>query len=107
MHTASIIAIYAVIVLIGGIIGYTSAKSTMSLAMAIPAAAILGYCAYLMSSKPVEALWGSLIVGVILDLVFTMRYVKTKKSMPAIPMMILSLGVVILSAMKLAHFGRA
>ncbi|PIG92567.1 TMEM14 family protein [Gloeocapsopsis sp. IPPAS B-1203] len=98
MNTAIIAAIaYGIIALIGGIIGYTQARSTASLISGIISGLLLfaGAVLYLQGQA-----WGftlALIVTAILVIVFTIRFAKTRKFMPA--GLMLTLGVLTLIIM--------
>lgn len=98
MNIAIIAAIaYGIIAMIGGIIGYAQARSTPSLLSGIISGLliILGVVIYLQGHA-----WGftqALVVVAILIVVFTIRFVKTRKFMPAGLMLLL--GVVTLAMM--------
>ncbi|MUL38427.1 TMEM14 family protein [Gloeocapsopsis dulcis] len=100
MNIAIIAAIaYGIIALIGGIIGYTQARSTASLISGIISGLLLvaGGVLYLQGQA-----WGftlALAVTAILVIVFTIRLVKTRKFMPA--GLMLTLGVLTLVMMVL------
>ncbi len=98
MNVAIIAAIaYGIIAIIGGIIGYTQARSTASLISGIVSGLLLiaGGVFYLQGQA-----WGfllALVVTAILVVVFTIRFVKTRKFMPA--GLMLTLGVLTLVIM--------
>jgi len=98
MNIAIIAAIaYGIIALIGGITGYIQARSIASLISGIISGLLLlaGAVFYLQGQA-----WGftlALIVTAILVIVFTIRFVKTRKFMPA--GLMLTLGVLTLIVM--------
>lgn len=98
MNIAVIAAItYGIIAIIGGIIGYVQARSIPSLLSGIISGLliILGVVFYLQGQA-----WGfvqALAVIAVLVVVFTVRFVKTRKFMPAGLMLLL--GVVTLVIM--------
>ncbi|MBE9189281.1 hypothetical protein IQ230_02630 [Gloeocapsopsis crepidinum LEGE 06123] len=98
MNIAIIAAIaYGIITIVGGIIGYTKARSTASLISGIISGLLLfaGAILYLQGQA-----WGftlALITTAILVVVFTIRFVKTRKFMPA--GLMLTLGVLTLIIM--------
>ncbi|MGJ3246241.1 MAG: TMEM14 family protein [Elainellaceae cyanobacterium] len=97
MTVGTIAAIaYGVLALVGGIIGYTKAKSLPSLISGVISGALLilgGTIAGL------GANWGmalSMVVTAILVIVFVVRLTKTRKFMPAGLMVIVGVAVFIL-----------
>lgn len=71
--------IYIVLLVIGGLIGYLKAKSTVSLATSIAAAAVLSLCALRLIFQEYVAD----LVLIILMVVFAIRLAKTRKFMPS------------------------
>ena len=70
--------IYIGLLLIGGVIGYLKAKSQVSLIMSLAFAGLLALCALRLFVPGVEyALLGILVI------VFSIRFAKTRKFMPA------------------------
>ena len=100
-HMVLLFWAYAAIVLIGGIMGYASAKSTASLMGAIPAAILIGGAAYTMDDHRTIALTLGLVVSAVLAVFFVFRYRKTKKAMPAVPMILISDIVALAAAYEL------
>ena len=95
MTPETILWIYIVLLVIGGLIGYLKAKSKISLIMSLAFAIVLGFVAV---DKPnpifsVEWSWGILSF---LALIFLLRLLKTKKFMPA-GMMLLITAVTIIA----------
>ena len=83
----TILWIYIVLLLIGGMIGYYKAKSHISLYMSVGFAIVLALCALGIIFQPYVAD----ILLMALLVVFAMRWVKTKKIIPAGLMLALSI----------------
>ena len=98
MHgfASTVLWIYIVLLVIGGLIGFLKAKSQVSLVSSSVAAAILALCAIGIIFQPYVA---DIVMGVLL-VVFAIRLAKTKKFMPA-GMMI----VITILALALRHIG--
>lgn len=97
--------VYAVILLIGGIVGYVKAKSSPSLIGGI-ASAILALIAALLTPEHAAAGLGlGLLTGLLVGILFLRRYATTKKPMPAIPIIVLSAIVFLVSVFYLFHHG--
>lgn len=90
-----IIALYALIVLIGGIIGYISAHSLMSIIMAGLFAFFLFFTSYLMVKEIKLGHQGAFYLVLALVIFFTYRLAKTGAFMPAGLMAIISTAVLI------------
>lgn len=86
MNPKLILWIYIVLVVIGGIIGFVKAKSSISLIMSAGFAAALALCAV----GIITPLWVPEVLLAVLLVVFAMRLAKTKKFMPAGLMLILT-----------------
>jgi uncharacterized membrane protein (UPF0136 family) len=101
-HIISIVYIaYGVIVLIGGIFGYTKAQSTPSLISGIVSAIVAITAGILVPHHPKVGLGLGALVGLTLTIVFASRYAKTKNPIPAIPVGALSALVFLYSAYAL------
>ena len=87
MNPQTVLWIYIVLLVIGGLIGFLKAKSQVSLIMSVAFAAALSLCAAEIIFQPYVAD----ILLVALVGVFTARLVKTKKFMPAGMMMIITI----------------
>lgn len=88
-----IILIYALLVAVGGIVGYLQAKSKVSLILGLASGLILSIAWWLYRQTPATGMGIATIVAIALLGVFIMRYLKTKSFMPAGLMSVLS-GVV-------------
>jgi uncharacterized membrane protein (UPF0136 family) len=83
----TVLWIYIVLLVIGGMIGFLKAKSKVSLIMSVTFAALLALCAVGAVFKPYMA---DIFLAALL-VVFGMRLAKTKKFMPSGMMLILTL----------------
>ena len=87
MNPQTVLWIYIVLLVVGGLIGFLKAKSKVSLIMSVAFAAALSLCAAGIIFQPYVA--DILLVALIA--VFTARLVKTKKFMPAGMMMVVTI----------------
>lgn len=87
MSPNKILWIYIVLLVIGGLIGFVKAKSSVSLIMSVVFAVLLSLCAagIIFKDYVADILLAALLV------VFGMRLAKTKKFMPAGLMLIITL----------------
>lgn len=90
MKPETILWIYIVLLVIGGLIGFLKAKSKISLITSVAFAIVLGICAR--DILPIEVSWGILSF---LALFFLIRFLKTKKFMPGGMMMLLTFVTII------------
>ncbi len=98
MNPHTVLWIYIVLLVIGGLIGFLKAKSQVSLIMSVAFAAALSLCAAGIVFQPymADVLLAALLV------VFTMRLVKTHKFMPAGLMLVLT---IVALALRHIRFG--
>lgn len=96
MNHYTVLWIYVVLLVVGGLIGFFKAKSKVSLYMSIGFAAALAVCAIngLLDAKLARSLADVLMV--LLLVVFAMRLAKTKKFMPAGMMLIVTIAALAL-----------
>ena len=90
MKPETILWIYIVLLVIGGLIGFLKAKSKISLLTSVAFAIVLGICAQ--DILPIEVSWGILSF---LALFFLIRFLKTKKFMPGGMMTLLTIVTII------------
>ena len=102
-----VIIVYGVFCVIGGIIGYAKAKSRASLIAGSVSGLILFVCAWLFNiaidnmsnstgdKASITGIIGSLAVSVLLGGRFLMTWLRTKKLMPDLLMVILSAGTIV------------
>ncbi|MGN6552412.1 MAG: TMEM14 family protein [Verrucomicrobiota bacterium] len=88
----TILWVYIVLLVVGGLIGFLKAKSQMSLIMSVAFAAALSLCALGIIFQPYVA---DILLALLL-VVFAMRLAKTKKFMPAGMMLIVTLAALVL-----------
>ncbi len=89
---------YGVLAIIGGIMGYAQAKSKISLIAGCGCGALLILSAIAPLPEQRWGLIGASVVTVILLLAFVIRFIKTRKFMPAGLMLVLgvpALGVMV------------
>ena len=99
-------AAYALLLLVGGVIGFSKAKSQASLISGIVTGVV--YLLLGLLSTHIQYQGAALTVGAMLaiglSVFFVMRYTKTRKPMPAMPMSILSalvgIGSIVLYILK-------
>jgi uncharacterized membrane protein (UPF0136 family) len=94
-----IILSYALLVAVGGVIGYQQAKSKVSLILGLASGLVLFGAWWLYQQTPSLGIGLGSAIAIALLGVFVMRYIKTKSFMPAGLMGILSgvVGVVLTS----------
>jgi uncharacterized membrane protein (UPF0136 family) len=90
MKPETILWIYIVLLVIGGLIGFLKAKSKMSLITSVAFGVVLAFCA--LDKLPIEVAWGVLSF---LALFFGMRFLKNKKFMPGGMMALLTIATII------------
>jgi uncharacterized membrane protein (UPF0136 family) len=90
MKPETILWIYIVLLVIGGLIGFLKAKSRMSLITSVAFGAVLAVCA--LDKLPIEVAWGVLSF---LALFFVLRFMKNKKFMPGGMMSLLTIVTII------------
>jgi uncharacterized membrane protein (UPF0136 family) len=86
----SILAL-AVLVFVGGIIGFVKGKSKISVIAGTISSLLLGGTFYLAQGSAIEGIRDSLVIAVLLIIMFGIRLSKTKKFMPAGLMLIVCL----------------
>jgi uncharacterized membrane protein (UPF0136 family) len=87
----AVTAVFGVLVIVGGVIGYTKARSIVSLVSGIGCGGLLLYAAYLILGSRAYGIPIAAIVSALLAMIFCLRWVKTKKFMPSGVLLILSL----------------
>lgn len=93
----TVLWVYIVLLLLGGLIGFFKGKSRISLFMSAGFSVILILCALDVIFKPYVAD----IVMAILLVVFTLRLAKTKKFMPSGLMLVLTVAALLIRNLKL------
>lgn len=88
------ILVYAFVVIFGGVFGYVKAKSQMSLISGLVSGVALLAISFLAGSIQLKLGLATAIAAVLL-ITFIIRFVRTRKFMPAGLMMLLSLAATI------------
>lgn len=93
------IALFALMVLAGGIVGFIKAQSLPSLIMGLAFGVLLMVASYFVHKEKLSALYTATFSTIVLHLFFLYRFFKTFKLMPAGMMVLLStaLGAPLLS----------
>lgn len=101
-----VLAVYALFMLAGGVIGYRKAGSKASLISGVGSAVVLAAAFLIAGSNPGAGFWLGAITGLLLAVVFALRLAKTGKFMPAGALLIVSLvAMVLLARFALAASG--
>jgi uncharacterized membrane protein (UPF0136 family) len=95
----------AVVCLLGGIMGFVKAKSKASIIAGSISAVLLGACFGLATVHVKTGLIAAAVVAGLLEFHFTKSYMKSKKPMPAIPMLVCCLltQIVIIAGIAVRH----
>jgi uncharacterized membrane protein (UPF0136 family) len=97
MSTPELVAYtYGGLVALGGVFGWLKAKSKPSLIMGLVFGLAVMACGFAYGHGKVPARGVALVLSLVLLLVFVIRYIKTRKLVPAGVMMALSLVAAIL-----------
>lgn len=99
--TATIVLIYAILLLVGGWMGHVKAASMASLISGLIFGTLMLLCAWGIAAGKKFAQFATLILIFILDGFFTYRFAKTLAFFPAGMMSLLSLAVLIVVALKI------
>jgi uncharacterized membrane protein (UPF0136 family) len=89
-----LIGVYAVVVFVGGVMGFLKAGSKPSLIAGTVSAALLAVAFWMGqgTGNAVNGLWMAAGIAVLLAVVFLIRFLKTRGFMPSGMMLILSLA---------------
>jgi uncharacterized membrane protein (UPF0136 family) len=91
-----VLILYALLILVGGIIGHLKAGSLMSLLTGLICGLILLGSALAIRLKKPWGIYVALVTTLLLDLFFTYRFLATYKFMPSGFLSLLSLSVLVL-----------
>ncbi len=97
------VLIYGVLVLIGGVMGYLQAGSTVSLIAGGSSGVLIIITSLIMLKNRRAGYYSSLCLSVLLTIVFAFRFSDTQKFMPAglmVIMSLLTLSSIIFSLLK-------
>ena len=97
MKPNTVLWIYIIFLVVGGLIGFLKAKSKVSLIMSVAFAAALSLCAAGIIFQPYVA---DILLAALL-VVFGMRLVKTKKFMPAGMLLVITIVALALRHIRL------
>ena len=100
-NTAILVWIYGLLILGGGVMGYAVARSKASLISGIGFGLLLLVSGFGVWKGAAGSLLAATVIAVLLVVIFAVRYIKTRKFMPAGMLAILSLVATILFAMTL------
>ena len=98
-----ILYIYGILLIFGGLMGYAMARSVPSLV----AGSICGFIALLMGYRYTWhfAPWVALLLAIVLIVMMGRRYLNTRKAMPALGIVVLSVIVAIVQVYVLLFVG--
>ncbi len=91
-----IVALYGILILVGGIIGHIKAGSQASLVMGVVSGVLLLLASCGMFSKKYfkKGVYSALVLTLILDAFFSYRFMATMKFMPSGLLALISLGII-------------
>jgi len=102
----NLVLFYGILLLVGGLIGFYKANSTMSLIMGSTCAVLAFASSIGIRNKKVSGYAGATLLAILLTLFFTYRFFKTFALMPSGLMAVISLIMVItlIKERKSAYF---
>ncbi len=104
MKTDSIATgLYALLLIMGGMIGYFTAHSLPSLFMGTGFALLIGFCAYGIHKGCIYSTYGAIGLSALLFVFFSYRFWLTSKFFPGGMMAILSFSLLLLLARSLKN----
>jgi uncharacterized membrane protein (UPF0136 family) len=89
------ILVYALVVLLGGVMGYVKAKSQVSLLSGVGSGIALLVAWFICRQFPAAGLGLATLLALVLLVVFVMRFFRTRAFMPSGLMIILSLAATV------------
>lgn len=99
------ILVYGVVVLLGGVMGYVKAKSQVSLFSGVGSGIALLVAWFICRQIPLVGLGLATFLGLVLFIVFVVRFFKTRAFMPAGLMTLFSLAATIVFLLGLLSTG--
>ena len=93
--TSAVVAAYGVFSVVGGVIGYVKAKSAASLVAGAVSGTLLLLCAYGIAQDNRTAALGSLVIAVALGARFIGTWLKKRRLMPDLLMVLFSAATVL------------
>ena len=103
--STSFILIYGLVVILGGIMGYVKVKSQVSLFSGVGSGIALLIAWFVCRQMPLVGLGLATLLGIVLFIVFVLRFLKTRAFMPAGLMMVFSLAASVLFLLGLLSTG--
>ena len=88
-----VILVYAVLMMVGGFLGYRLRMSKISLISGMGSGGLLLIALGWSFSDLRQGTWVAVVIGVLLSLVFLLRVKKTRKIMPSGMLLVLSVAV--------------
>jgi uncharacterized membrane protein (UPF0136 family) len=102
------LGLYALLLVVGGLIGYFKAGSRASLIAGMSSAIVALLALWLWSRNSPSGVWIGLVLSIVLFLLFAYRYaVKTRKFMPSGLLAVVSLMVLAVLVLVLVWTGPA
>lgn len=99
------ILVYAVVVLLGGVMGYVKAKSQVSLFSGVGSGIALLVAWFICRQIPLVGLGLATFLSLVLFIVFVIRFLKTRAFMPAGLMTLFSLAATVIFLLGLLFGG--
>jgi hypothetical protein len=99
--TGSLVLIYGVVVLVGGLIGHYKSQSMASLISGITFGTLLILSGLALIKKKHWAQWIALSLAFLLDAFFSWRFAQTLKFFPSGLMSVISLAMVAIIALRM------
>ena len=96
-----VVSVYGVVTVTGGIIGYVKAKSFASLLAGVASGSLLLLCAYGMGQGNRPPVFGSLAIALALGARFVGTWVKNRRVMPDLLMVLFSVATLLASGSAL------
>ena len=104
MHLAvTVVTLYGLFSLTGGLIGYLKAKSTASLLAGCGSGGLLLVCAYGIRQGNRAAALGGLAIAIALGARFSMTWLQKRRIMPDALMVLLSAATLVVTGAFLLH----
>ena len=99
------ILVYGIVVLLGGVMGYVKAKSQVSLFSGVGSGIALLVAWFICRQIPLVGLGLATFLGLVLFIVFVIRFFKTRTFMPAGLMTLFSLAATVIFLLGLLSGG--
>lgn len=92
---AYLVTLYAILLIVGGVMGFIKAGSVVSLAMGCLFGVLLLGCAVALYKQKIAGYWLALLLTILLLVVFCFRYLKSGVMIPSGLMAIVSLLMIV------------